>query len=168
MTNKSITDRIRRLERAGNADNVKRFLAKAVLVNLDLRPWEKRINALMRQVGLNATLDSMKKMPNEDITLRELKDRLHPRRFPGMSPKMAFIVGAIIGEDWAKGPRGETSPGSHFSITSDGFVVCGSMFIGDVEDFNGNLERLEQAAKLNEEQRILFAKRKAAVVTDWR
>lgn len=106
--------------------------------------------------------------PNEDLTLRELKDRLHPRRFPGMSPKMAFIVGAIIGEDWANGPRGETSPGSHFSITSDGGVICGNMFIGAASDFEDNLMRLEQAAKLNEEQRILFAKLKEVVVTDWR
>jgi hypothetical protein len=105
---------------------------------------------------------------NEDITLRELKDLLHPRRFTEMSPKMAFIVGAIIGEDWAKGPRGETSPGSHFSITSDGFVICGNMFIGAVDEFDKNLEQLEQAAKLNEEQRILFACLKMMVVIDRR
>jgi len=105
---------------------------------------------------------------NTALTLKELKDRLHPRRYPGMSPKMAFIVGAILGEDWASGPRGEKSPGTHFHITSDGFVVSGDMFIGSVDDFENNLERLEQAAKLNEEQRKMFALLKSACVTDYR
>lgn len=109
-----------------------------------------------------------KSLPNEDVTLRELKDRLHPRHFPGMSPKMAFIVGAFLGEDWAKGPRGESSLNARFSITSDGFVICGNMFLGDASDFEGNLERLEQSADFNEEQRILFAHLKRDKIKDWR
>lgn len=105
---------------------------------------------------------------NDALTLNELKSRLHPSRFTDMSPKMAFIVGAILGEDWASGPRGEQASTTHFSVTSDGYVVAGNMFIGSADDFDDNLERLEQAAKLNEEQRKLFARLKALHVTDWR
>lgn len=105
---------------------------------------------------------------NNALTLRELKDRLHPSRFSGMSAKMAFIVGAILGENWASGPRGEQSKGTTFSITSDGHVIAGGMYIGVAEEFNDNLERLEQAAKLNEEQRKMFALLRAAHTHDCR
>ena len=105
---------------------------------------------------------------NLKLTLSELKTRLHPARFDGMSPKMAFIVGAILGENWASGPRGEQSKGTHFCITSDGFVTSGDMFIGSVDEFEDNLERLEQAAKLNEEQRIMFGTLKDSITTDYR
>jgi hypothetical protein len=107
-------------------------------------------------------------MDNAHITLLELKDRLHPSRFPGMSAKMAFIVGAILGENWASGPRGEQSKGTAFNITSDGHVISAGMYIGVVEEFDNNLERLEQAAKLNEEQRKLFALLRAARTHDYR
>ena len=30
-----------------------------------------------------------------------LTERLHPRRFPGMSGKMAAVVGYILGEGWS-------------------------------------------------------------------
>jgi hypothetical protein len=105
---------------------------------------------------------------NEALTLKELKERLHPKRFTEMSSKMAFIVGAILAEDWASGPHGEKSPGTHFHITSDGYVISGNMFIGSVEEFENNLERLEQAAKLNEEQRKMFALLKDSCITDYR
>ena len=82
-----------------------------------------------------------------------------------MSSKMAFIIGAILGEDWATGPQGEESTGATFQITSDGFVVCGDMLIGTADEFEDNLVRLEQAAKLNEEQRKLFSELKDAVIT---
>ena len=105
---------------------------------------------------------------NVKLTFAELKDRLHPRRYPGMSAKMAFIIGAILNEDWAAGPRGEKSIGTHFCITSDGFVTSGNMFIGGVEEFEDNILRLLQAAKCNEEQLKLFDALKMSVITDYR
>ncbi len=105
---------------------------------------------------------------NDALTLAELKQRLHPKRFTNMSPKMAFIVGAILGENWASGNRGEQSKDTKFCITSDGFVVSETIFIGSVDDFEDNLERLEQVAKLNEEQRQMFAKLRALAITDYR
>lgn len=95
---------------------------------------------------------------NDALTLAELKDRLHPRQFTGMSLRMAGIVSYILGADWTR----PTITG--IMVTTDGFAIASlkgdvgyNDFIGAVSDLQNNLERLEQAAKLNEEQRILFA-----------
>ena len=92
-------------------------------------------------------------------TLAELKDRLHPKRFTEMSPKMASIVAYILGENWV------TPQVSGIMVTSDGFALASvqgdlgyNHFLGAASDLENNLERLEQAAGLNEEQRKLFAR----------
>ena len=72
-----------------------------------------------------------------------LKQKLNPNRFPGMSGKMAAIVGYLIGEKF-------TDPSfAEIVITSDGFVLarqngdCGcNDFIGDVSDLKRNWEDL--------------------------
>jgi hypothetical protein len=42
------------------------------------------------------------------------------------------------------------------------------MFIGAVNEFEDNLKRLEQAAELNKEQRIIFGALKDSIITDYR
>jgi hypothetical protein len=104
---------------------------------------------------------------NDALTLKELKDRLHPKRFTAMSPKMSAIVAYILGESW-------TSPQiSGIMVTSDGFALASlkgdigyNDFLGTIADLENNLERLEQAAKLNEEQRKMFALLKDAAIAN--
>jgi hypothetical protein len=38
-----------------------------------------------------------------------LADALHPKRFPGMSGRMAAVVGYILNEDWTKPPTTATT-----------------------------------------------------------
>jgi len=91
-----------------------------------------------------------------------LVEKLHPKRFTDMSPKMAAIVGCILGESW-------TTPGvTDLSITSDGCVVCFESFIGSVEDFDRNIENLLVAADLTNEERKEFDTHYNNRVTDWR
>lgn len=107
-----------------------------------------------------------KKEFGQKKTLRSLRSKLHPRHFTGMSPKMGWIVSVFLGTDWAAGPRGEKPIGS-FSITSDGFVQIGNMFIGGKKDFERNLITLLHAAKLNMQEATLFSQLYADKVQDW-
>lgn len=98
-----------------------------------------------------------------------LAEKLHPSRFTRMSPKMMAIVGAILGETW-------TNPTlASFVITSDGHVLAertgdvgANEFIGAVEDFEGNVRRLLDAAELSPDERADFYTLYNAVVTDHR
>lgn len=70
-----------------------------------------------------------------------------------MSPKMAAIVGYIIGENWTN-PRI-----TGFSVTSDGFVLCSTNrdpsyngFIGSLEDLRRNWYDLLEYAELTPEE----------------
>lgn len=82
------------------------------------------------------------------------KEKLHPRRFEGMSGKMAAIVGYILDE-------AVTVPAiNELIVTSDGFVL--SEHVGDVgaNDFMGaesdllrNWNNLLDAAGLTPEER---------------
>ena len=47
-----------------------------------------------------------------------LADKLHPNRFPGMSGRMAAIVGYILGEEWSR-PRI-----AELVVTSDGWLLA--------------------------------------------
>ena len=40
-----------------------------------------------------------------------LADALHPKRFSGMSGKMAAVVGYILGRRWSKPPTTGADPG---------------------------------------------------------
>ena len=68
----NITAKLRRLEKANNADKVRTFLSQAVWNNWDLRPWEKRVNALIRQVGLVSSLASP--LPSGDNNKEKILD----------------------------------------------------------------------------------------------
>jgi len=91
--------------------------------------------------------------------------RINPMTM-GFSPKMAAIVGAIIGHDYGvKDRRGRRPTG--ISITSDGFVIAsstasdgGGVFIGGAGDLEQNLSiwKADQS-----EFETHYAK-----VTDWR
>jgi hypothetical protein len=97
--------------------------------------------------------------------------RIHPRNF-NFSPKLAAIVGAIIGHDYGVRDR----KGGHLtglSITSDGFVIAsstasdgGGALLCDAEELDANLSAWlpELAAKDQTEFNRLRAER----VRDWR
>ncbi len=84
------------------------------------------------------------------------KEKLHPRRFKGMSGKMAAIVGFICEETY-------TEPAiSELVVTSDGFVLaqhegeCGANdFIGGESDLNRNWVNLLAVADLTPEEQNL-------------
>jgi hypothetical protein len=83
-----------------------------------------------------------------------LTNRLHPRRFPGMSGKMAAIVGYILGEEWSKPSIAE------MVVTSDGFVLARNeghvgfnTIIGTAADLERNWNNLLRAAGLTNEER---------------
>jgi hypothetical protein len=47
-----------------------------------------------------------------ETAMPALSDRLHPKRFPGMSGRMAAVVGFILGERWSKPRIAELVPAS--------------------------------------------------------
>jgi hypothetical protein len=76
----------------------------------------------------------------------DFAERINPRNL-GFSPKMAAIVGAIIGHDYGVRDR-KGGRLTSLCITSDGYVTCGSTasdgggaFIGSAEDLDRNLEQ---------------------------
>lgn len=82
-----------------------------------------------------------------------LKVKLNPRRFSAMSPKMAAIVGYIIGESWV-------SPAiTGLMVTSDGFLLASrtgdigyNAFIGAESDLKRNWQDLLTVAGLNNQE----------------
>jgi hypothetical protein len=83
-----------------------------------------------------------------------LSDRLHPKRFPGMSGRMAAIVGYILGERWSK-PRI-----AELVVTSDGWVLARNAgqvwfgtIIGTAADLERNWSNLLRAAELTPGER---------------
>ena len=75
--------------------------------------------------------------------LKSIAEKLNPRRFPGMSGKMAGILGQMLGQDW-------TDPALvKLCITSDGFLLGMEMgdvgfneFLGTEADLKNNLTQL--------------------------
>jgi hypothetical protein len=98
-----------------------------------------------------------------------LTESLHPRRFPGMSGKMAAIVGYILGEVWSKPNIAE------MVVTSDGFVLarntghvgCNTI-IGAAVDLERNWNNLLRAAGLTSEEQRLANKHYRQAVRDCR
>lgn len=112
--------------------------------------------------------------PNSNIfySHNALARKLHPRRL-GYSPKMAALIGAIIGHDYgARDPRGGKLTG--LSITSDGFLVASTTshesgaFIGTADDFERNLRQFLADADLTDEERQEFDRLYRANGCDWR
>ena len=101
-----------------------------------------------------------------------LAEKLNPRKL-GYSPKMAAIVGAIIGHDYgSRDPRGGKI--GHISITSDGFIIAQTTshetgaFLGEASDLERNLIMLVDDAKLTKEERAEYDRLYHSNVTDWR
>ena len=107
--------------------------------------------------------------------LKDLAERINPRNL-GFSPKMVAIVGAIIGHDYGVRDR-KGGRLTSLSITSDGFVTCGSTasdgggaFIGSVDDLDRNLEQFVMVLhnEVGDEEAEEFERLYKANVTDWR
>jgi len=81
-----------------------------------------------------------------------LEQLLHPRRFPGMSGRMAAIVGYIM-------ERRYTDPEIvEMAVTSDGFVMATQEtgengMVGSAQDLMANWRKLLRAAELTKPQR---------------
>lgn len=101
---------------------------------------------------------------SDDQVLEGLRAKLHPRVFPNCSPMMHYIMSTIVRADWVRAPRGV----GHFSITSDGFVVDGGVFLGSAADFQRNIQGYVEAAGLAPAERDLFSRLYSQAVTDWR
>jgi hypothetical protein len=89
-----------------------------------------------------------------------LVDRLHPRRFPGMSGRMAAIVGYILGRRWTRPCIVE------LVITSDGWVLARNdgrigfdTIVGTAADLERNWNNLLRAAGLTSEEQQEAGKR---------
>jgi hypothetical protein len=76
-----------------------------------------------------------------------LKEKLHPKRFPNMSPKMGALVACILNEDWTV-PRLMS-----LFVTSDNMVLAMEQgdigynhFIGSLDEVSRNWENLLNVA----------------------
>jgi hypothetical protein len=86
-----------------------------------------------------------------------LKDKLDPRRFSGMSGLMAALVQHVLGEGW---DGVEIAPEIvELSVTSDGFVLARhggdigfNSFIGSKSQLDFNFDLLAKAAELDAEE----------------
>ena len=97
-----------------------------------------------------------------------LTESLHPRRFAGMSGKMAAVVGYILGEAWSKPSIAE------MVVTSDGWVLARNeghvgfnTIIGTAADLERNWNNLLRAAGLTSEEQRLANKRYGQAVRDY-
>jgi hypothetical protein len=80
--------------------------------------------------------------------------KLHPKRFPGMSGRMAAVVGYILGRRWSR-PRIV-----ELVVTSDGWVLARNRghvgfdtIIGTAADLERNWNNLLRAAGLTDGER---------------
>ena len=98
-----------------------------------------------------------------------LTAKLHPKRFPGMSGRMAAVVGYILGKQWSK-PRI-----AELVITSDGWVLARNAghvgcdtIIGTAADLERNWNNLMRAAGLTSEERQEAGQRFRRAVRSYR
>lgn len=117
-------------------------------------------------------MQASKHSSQSNPSVNSLAEKLNPQKL-GFSPKMAYLLQAIIGHDY--GVRdGRGGFGSSISITSDGFVVVSTSshesgaFIGAASDLTRNLNLLLAEANLSPEQKIEFDNLYKTHVTDWR
>ena len=105
----------------------------------------------------------------------EFAERINPRNL-GFSPKLTAIVGAIIGHDYGVRDR-KGGRLTSLSITSDGYVTCGSTasdgggaFIGSADDLDRNLEQFIMVLHndVSDEDAEEFERLVKANVKDWR
>jgi len=84
---------------------------------------------------------------------RQVKMKLHPRRYPNMSSKMAAIVGCVLNEAY-------TEPAiAHLYTTSDGCLLAqlqgdigANEFLGTASELRQNWDRLLAVAGLSEKE----------------
>jgi hypothetical protein len=105
----------------------------------------------------------------------DFAERINPSKL-GFSPKLTAIVGAIIGHDY--GVRDRKGGGlTSLSITSDGYVICGSTasdgggaFIGLADDLDRNIERFTRTLHdgASDEDAEEFERLCKVNITDWR
>lgn len=100
----------------------------------------------------------------------EFAERIYPRKF-GFSPRMAAIVGAIIGHDYGvRDSRGGYL--THLHITSDGFVMASSTvhdsgaLLTNIAELTANLA--PYLAELTERDRLEFQRLYKGNVKDYR
>lgn len=98
-----------------------------------------------------------------------LAEALHPRRFPGMSGRMAAVLGYILGRRWTR-PRIV-----ELVITSDGWALARNagylgfnVIVGTATDLERNWENLMRAAGLTDEERRKADERYLQAVRDYR
>ena len=105
----------------------------------------------------------------------EFAERINPRNL-GFSPRMAAIVGAVIGHDYGVRDR-KGGQITSLSITSDGYVVAhstasdgGGAFLGSADDLDRNLEQFTMALHdaASDEDAEEFERLVKANVRDWR
>lgn len=124
---------------------------------------DDRIKEALRQDAENASTEELEAAA-AIYDRAALVEKLHPRRFPGMSGKMAAILGYLLGEAW-------TDPAlTDLCITSDGYLlgqeagdVGMNAFLGAASDLAANLERLVELPEVG-----LTADETAAVWTLYR
>ena len=98
-----------------------------------------------------------------------LNAKLHPKRFPNMSGRMAAIVGYVLGEVWSK-PRIV-----ELVVTSDGWVLARNAghigcdtIIGTAEDMERNWNDLMRAADLTSDEQQEVGRRYQKAVRSYR
>ena len=86
--------------------------------------------------------------------MAKLSAKLHPSRFPGMSPFMAAVVGYVLGESFTNPEIAEITVSEHENLVY--FRQSGAVgFDGmeSLEDLRNNWNRLMDAAGLTPEER---------------
>ena len=105
----------------------------------------------------------------------DFAERINPTNL-GFSPKMAAIVGAIIGHDYGVRDR-KGGYLTSLSITSDGYVMAqstasdgGGAFFGDAEDLDRNLEQFTMVLHddISDEDAEEFERLCKTNIRDWR
>jgi Zn-dependent peptidase ImmA (M78 family)/DNA-binding XRE family transcriptional regulator len=107
--------------------------------------------------------------PTDDILRAGLIRKLDPRRFPGMSGKMAAIVGYVLEERFTEPAIAE------IAVMSDGFVLAAregdsgaNELLGTRRDLDRNLVTLLTATPdLTEGEVALFGRLQRARITRW-
>jgi hypothetical protein len=98
-----------------------------------------------------------------------LAEKLHPKRYPGMSGRMAAIVGYILGEEWSNPLIAE------LVITSDAWLlardegqVTFDTIVGTAADLERNWLALLDVAGLTSEERAEVERLYGKAVRDYR
>jgi hypothetical protein len=95
---------------------------------------------------------------------KQLLEKLHPLKVKGYSNKMYFIISRIMDTTWVTHP----DAWGPLTVTSDGFVQCGSLFIGTADELQNNLSKYTADAGLTIEEQDRFDIVCKENIADWR